>query len=187
MLLALAIGAVVAGGLAIRHGPCWLDFVLHQHAPGVIIHHTATGATANGRSVNAELVDRAHQSRGWGLSNAHQTYHIGYHYLILPDGTIETGRPAWMPGAHCRGRNRCLGIGLVGNFSSQANPDGAQQPDRPTTAQLHALHSLLLRLMKKHGFSSDDIHLHSQFAATECPGDRFGIEQVRRKLERASR
>ena len=170
-----------------RHGPCWLDFLLHQHPPGVIIHHTATAATAEGRSVNAALVDQAHERRGWGLSDAHKTYHIGYHYLILPDGTVETGRPEWMPGAHCRGRNHYLGIGLVGNFSSQANPHGEQQPARPTAAQVNALHSLLLSLMKEHGFGPDDVHGHSEFGATECPGDRFPIEEIRRHLERASR
>jgi N-acetylmuramoyl-L-alanine amidase len=187
VLLAVAISIVVAAGFAIRHGPCWLDFLVQRHPPGVIIHHTATGATANGRPVNAALVDDAHKRRGWGLSNAHQTYHIGYHYLILPDGSVETGRPEWMTGAHCRGRNHYIGIALVGNYSSKANPEGSQQPARPTPAQLHALHSLLLDLINKHGFGPDDVHGHSEFRATECPGDRFPIAEVRRKIEEASR
>ncbi len=186
ILLASALCVVVAGGLAYRYGPHWLYLVLRPRAPGVIIHHSATAARAGGRQVNAAVIDEAHSRRGWEIRDSHNTYHIGYHFVILPDGTIERGRPEWMPGAHARGNNQYLGVCLVGNFSSVANPSGAQQPARPTTAQLTALNTVLKQLMDRHSFSPADVHAHSEFGATECPGDRFDIEQVRRRLTGSS-
>ena len=75
---------------------------------------------------NAVLIDSWHRQRGWTG--------IGYHAVILNgqitarcfnkffDGTIETGRPfdddnlidAWETGAHTLGKNKCLGICLIG-------------------------------------------------------------------------
>ncbi len=182
ILLVLAVGVVVGGGLAYRHGPHWPYMLLHRHAPGVIIHHSGTGATAGGRIIDADLLDVAHAQRGWAIADARHTYHIGYHYVILPDGTVQRGRPEWMPGAHTAGKNRYLGICLVGNFSSKDNPDGTQKPSRPTAAQLETLASLLKELMKRHGFSPDDVHGHDEFRATECPGDRCPMDRIRLRL-----
>ena len=50
--------------------------------------------------------------------------HIGYHFLILPDGTVERGRPESMWGAHTRDHNDTLGICLVGDFDRRDNPRG---------------------------------------------------------------
>ncbi len=182
ILLILAVCVLAASGFAYRHGPHWSYMLLHPRAPGVIVHHSATDARAGGGNVNAALLDEAHSRRGWEIRDSHNTYHIGYHFVILPDGTVERGRPEWLPGAHARGNNHYLGICLVGNFSSQANADGTQQPARPTAAQLAALNSLLKELMQRHGFSPEDVYAHSEFGVTECPGDRFHIEEVRRRL-----
>lgn len=55
----------------------------------------------------------------WG-----QIYHIGYHYIILPDGTLESGRPEKCKGAHAVGYNDYLGICLIGDFSPGDNING---------------------------------------------------------------
>jgi len=183
ILMVLALLVVASGGFAYRLGTHWPYRVLRPYAPGVILHHTATSASAEGKPMDAAAIDASHDRRGWGISDGHQTYHIGYHFLILPDGTVQSGRPEWMPGAHTKGRNQYLGVCLVGNFSSKANPDGDMQPDRPTIAQLDALDKLLGKLMRRHGFSADEVHGHSEFGATECPGDRFDIDRVRRRLD----
>ena len=50
---------------------------------------------------------------------------IGYHYVIRRDGTIETGRPLSISGAHARGHNaNSIGICLVGG----AKRDGVDGP-----------------------------------------------------------
>jgi N-acetylmuramoyl-L-alanine amidase len=185
ILMVLALLVVASGGLAYRLGTHWPYRVLRPYAPGVILHHTATGASAGDRIVDVDAIDQSHDRRGWGISDGHQTYHIGYHFVILPDGTVQRGRPEWMPGAHTSGHNRYLGVCLVGNFSSKANPNGGMEPDRPTIAQLDALDKLLRELMGRHKFSADKVYGHSEFGATECPGDRFDIDQARRRLSRA--
>lgn len=42
---------------------------------------------------------------------------LGYHFVILKDGTIERGRELNQVGAHCRGRNRdSIGVCFIGDF-----------------------------------------------------------------------
>ncbi len=178
LLLIASLCALMASGLAYQHGPYWYRTVLWR-PPGVIIHHTATPAIVSGQIVDRDLIDSSHARRGFLICDGRHVYHIGYHYLILPDGTVQNGRPEWLPGAHCMGANNYIGICLVGNFSSEANPTGAQQPARPTEAQLSALRELLQRLAQRYKFTAKDIYGHRDFRQTECPGDRFPMERVR--------
>lgn len=56
---------------------------------------------------DAATIDRWHKERGWNG--------IGYHFVILPDGTIEKGRPLNKQGAHVYGHNRnSVGTCLIG-------------------------------------------------------------------------
>lgn len=56
---------------------------------------------------NAEMINRWHKERGFS--------EIGYHYVILPDGTIEKGRALGKPGAHAKGHNHdSIGTCLIG-------------------------------------------------------------------------
>jgi len=133
---------------------------------------------AEGQTVDARLIDRWHARRGFARADEERIYHIGYHYVILPDGVIQHGRPERMRGAHCEGHNDQLGICLVGNFSSSANPRGRQGPNRPTEAQLAALDHLLRSLIGRYGFTRRDLHRHRDYAETACPGDGFPFERV---------
>ncbi len=178
-MIVLSVAVVAAGGMAYRYGPWWPWMIVRPHAPGVVIHHSATDAWINDRRVDVELIDRAHERRGWGVHGSHEVYHIGYHYVILPDGTVQQGRPEWMPGAHTSGYNQLLGICLVGDFCTDTNPGGDTQPDRPTHSQVETLVNLLVRLAKKHGFAAKDVHPHSALGATCCPGDRFPVGRVK--------
>lgn len=59
------------------------------------------------RGDNAYVINKWHKEKGWDM--------IGYHRVILEDGTVEQGRPIWMPGAHAYGYNqKSLGICLIG-------------------------------------------------------------------------
>jgi hypothetical protein len=63
--------------------------------------------------------DHAHHNnieaiRHWH-KNENKWVDIGYHFVILQDGTIKHGRPLNKIGAHCRGQNHnSVGICLTG-------------------------------------------------------------------------
>ena len=89
---------------------------------GVIIH---CSDSPQGRGDNAETIHRWHKQRGWDG--------IGYHYVILEDGTVENGRPLYWTGAHTRGKNEYIGICLIGQ-------------GKYTKEQMDSLRSLLTQL-----------------------------------------
>ena len=183
LLLLAAVGTVLSGGMASRYGTSWPRRLHWPKPPGIVIHHSASPSHQAGKPVDAALIDRWHESQGWGQETASGNYHIGYHYVVLADGTVEPGRPEWMRGAHAVGYNDWLGVCLVGNFSSSENPNGAMGPSRPTPAQLDALHSLLKTLMAKYDLKPGDITRHRDVGQTACPGDRFPFALAVERLE----
>ena len=60
-----------------------------------------------GRGDNAQTIHRWHKERGFDG--------IGYHYVILEDGTVENGRPEFWSGAHAKGHNDAIGICFIGD------------------------------------------------------------------------
>ena len=56
----------------------------------IIIHCSATKA---GQDLRAKDIDRMHRARGFNQ--------IGYNFVIDLDGTVESGRPLSIDGAHC--------------------------------------------------------------------------------------
>jgi len=138
----------------------------------IVIHHSAT------ESGGAACFDRAHQRNGWD--------ELGYHFVIgngtdTPDGQIEVGT-RWHKqkhGAHCKTpgnyyNNHGIGICLVGNFEKTA----------PTLLQLEALDELLRFLCNACGIPPERVTTHSEVThKTLCPGRKFGIESVRRRLK----
>jgi len=181
-LLLAALLILAVGGLSMRLGPRWPRRLFFRGPAGIVIHHTATGAVVEGHRVDADRIARWHERRGFSAEYRGEVYHIGYHYVILPDGTLERGRPEWMLGAHTYGYNDYLGICLVGNFDSVANPGRAQQPAEPTPEQMATLESLLRDLLTKYRLRPEDVHGHCELAATACPGDRLGLDEVRGEL-----
>ena len=81
---------------------------------------------------SVEDIDRWHRARGWKNG-------CGYHYVIRRDGTVETGRPLEMIGAHCQNRNRhSIGICYEGGLDIEGRP-----ADTRTDAQKQAMRTLL--------------------------------------------
>lgn len=118
----------------------------------IIVHCTATKAM---RHFNVNDVRRWHIQRGFS--------DIGYHYLVLVDGTIEVGRPLSITGAHCQGHNaHSIGVCYVGGLNSKGAP-----ADTRTPAQRKSLRTLLKSLKKQ--FPNATIHGHRDFAAKACP------------------
>lgn len=95
-----------------------------------------------------------HRSRGWR--------DVGYHYIIMPDGHVITGRPVNQIGAHTIGKNKgTLGIAMV--ESVQIDKIGVFS-DYFTEWQKASV----VDLVYEH-----NIHLvsgHNDYAAKLCPG-----------------
>lgn len=101
----------------------------------IVIHCTAT---REGQDVRASDIDKWHKERGWKM--------IGYNYVIDLDGTVETGRPLTMNGAHCVGyNNHSIGIVYVGGLDANGKPK-----DTRTPAQKRALNDLIYKLVDKY-------------------------------------
>ena len=140
----------------------------------IVIHHTAspTVVRRSGKvvPVDVAMIREWHKTKGWS--------DIGYHFVIMPDGRCEAGRPLQRPGAHCKVNNRnSIGIGvcLVGDFSETEVPD----------AQLIGLVNKVVQLMQAFELGIEAVELHRDVpgAATECPGRYFSADVFKKKLE----
>lgn len=101
----------------------------------IIIH---CSDTLDGKSFKASDIDRWHKERGWAG--------IGYHFVVLLDGTVEEGRDIENAGAHCKGQNASsIGICYIGGRGAH----GTQ--DTRTEEQKNALRELIARLRNEYG------------------------------------
>ena len=128
----------------------------------IIIH---CSESPHGRGDNAKTIDRWHKERGFkSIGTDGKVYHIGYHYVILEDGTRESGRPESMVGAHCKGHNsKSLGICLIGI-------------DSFTEKQFNDLARLVKNLMVKYDLTHKQVRGHYNYSESKtCPN--FGVAQ----------
>lgn len=120
----------------------------------IIVHCTAT---PEGRDYSIETIRKWHLERGWN--------DIGYHYVVHPDGSIESGRPEARVGSHVAGHNTgTLGIVYVGGVAA----DNKTPKDTRTPAQKAALLNLARALIAKYPTIKKVIG-HNQYAAKACP------------------
>ena len=124
----------------------------------IIIH---CSATQEGRDLDAAEINRWHLKRGWNG--------IGYHYVVLLDGTIEYGRSIYKQGAHVKGENeKSIGICYIGGVESERGSNGKWiAKDTRTPEQKESLLLLIKTLKKMHPTAT--IHGHSEFANKSCP------------------
>ncbi len=150
---------------------------------GIIIHHSAVLPGDTTVPSDPREIDEYHQARGFAVVCSGKTYHVAYHYLIMPDGKVVAGRPERCHGAHARGYAAYLGISLVGDFSSADNPSGKKGLTHPTAKQLQSLIQLCRRLMRQYHIPLQRVLRHSDVTRTRCPGDRFPFGRLLRQLE----
>lgn len=82
----------------------------------IVLH---CSATPNGRPATVADIRAWHQARGF--------QDIGYHFVILLDGTRAEGRPIDQPGAHVAGMNaHSIGICMVGGVGGPDKYDPGQ-------------------------------------------------------------
>jgi N-acetylmuramoyl-L-alanine amidase len=118
----------------------------------IILH---CSATPEGRNVSVETIREWHKARGWS--------DIGYHYVVMLDGTIEEGRPLERQGAHVRGHNKgSIGICYIGGLDSDM-----KAKDTRTDAQIASLSAFLEFLMVE--YPKATLHGHNEFSAKACP------------------
>ena len=123
-----------------------------RHINKVIIH---CSATPEGRDVSLDTIRQWHIKRGWS--------DIGYHYVILINGTIQEGRPVERAGAHCKGHNaNSIGVCYVGGVDEDMKPK-----DTRTAAQKIAMQKLLLSLTDT--YEGITIHGNNEFSSKACP------------------
>jgi N-acetylmuramoyl-L-alanine amidase len=119
----------------------------------LIVH---CSATPEGKYFDASNIDKWHKQRGWSG--------IGYHFVILLDGTIEYGRDLKKSGAHTLGKNRTsIGICYIGGMDSEMK----HAKDTRTEAQKESLILLLKTLKKLHPKAV--IYGHRDFSSKACP------------------
>lgn len=119
----------------------------------IIVHCTAT---PEGRNVTIPEITSWHKKRGFTT--------IGYHYVIMLDGSLSIGRDVNVSGAHCVGHNsNSIGVCYVGGLAK----DGKTAKDTRTPAQKYALLQLLKKL--RAAYPNAKIYGHRDFAAKACP------------------
>ena len=118
----------------------------------IIVHCTAT---KEGKAFTANDITGWHKQRGFAT--------IGYHWVVLLDGTIQQGRAEMTMGAHCKGHNaNSIGICYIGGLD-----ENGKSKDTRTPEQKESLLILLKELKKK--YPKATIHGHREFANKDCP------------------
>ena len=158
------------------------EMVRYPDPPGIVLHASESPAIIGGKRMDAAMLERIHAQDhpGWAMVFEGKTYHIGYHYVILPDGTIQQGRPDHCIGAHTRKHNTWIGICVIGAFSSISNPHW--KPSRPSRRQIRSTVALCERLMSRYHIPPDKIKRHRDIRMTWCPGSRFPYPRIMNAL-----
>lgn len=104
----------------------------------IVVH---CSATKPGQRCDAEVIDGWHRQRGFEM--------IGYHLVVLPDGTIEHGRPLFYQGAHVgtpvNYNPVSIGVCYVGGLDAQG-----RTADTRTEAQKATLSRVLKELQRRY-------------------------------------
>jgi len=130
----------------------------------IILH---CSATREGQDISTETIKGWHvNERGWS--------DIGYHFVVLLDGTVDKGRPIKRQGAHVRGHNKgSIGICYVGGCDSDMNPK-----DTRTDLQKDSLTELISYLMDS--YEDATLHGHNEFSSKACPS--FNVKEEYKEL-----
>ena len=122
----------------------------------IIIHCSA---------VKPDQTSSAAQIDTWHRRDNHWKFGIGYHYVIRRDGAIESGRPEWMIGAHCKNHNaHSIGVCYEGGLDIRGQP-----ADTRTEAQKAAMRRLLEELHARYPRAVIVGH-HDLNPGKKCPG-----------------
>lgn len=133
----------------------------------IIVH---CEATPEGEEFSRSTLEACHKVRKFSAYSYNGTIeHIGYHYVIHLDGSIEPCRPESIAGCHCTGHNaNSIGVSYVGGCPPRSVNDWMHKAkDTRTPAQKAALLKLLKELKAKYPMAK--IYGHRDFANKPCP------------------
>ena len=121
----------------------------------IIVH---CSDSPQGRGDNAAVIHGWHKN-GRGFDG------IGYHAVILEDGTIENGRPDYWTGAHASGHNfGTLGVCLIG-------------VDAFTLPQFDSLAIYIEKKRAEYGIPAEYVIGHCDVSDKLCPG--FDVQEFK--------
>lgn len=87
-----------------------VNYKARHSTSGIVIH---AALTLPEQDFDVEAVRHWHLERGW--------IDIGYHFVILRDGTLRYGRPVWATGAHVTGHNHnTVSVMLMGGATEKS-------------------------------------------------------------------
>lgn len=138
--------------------PAWLAAARGANTRAITSLVVHCSATREGQHFDAADIRDWHKRQGWS--------DIGYHFVVLLDGTIEPGRPIGKIGAHVAGHNATtIGICYIGGVAA----DGKTPKDTRTVAQKAALLQILGELKQR--YPAADVRGHRDFpkVAKACP------------------
>lgn len=129
-------------------------------------------ATPEGENFTIDAIDASHKARKFSYyieAGTGRKRYIGYHYIILLDGTIVPCRPENVRGCHVSNHNfDSIGVCYIGGCESRSNPKWMNTAkDTRTPAQKASLLKLLKEL--KGRYRNAKIYGHRDFAAKGCP------------------
>ena len=122
----------------------------------VVIHHTASSRDRT----SVKNINDWHKLR-WPNFISAQGYHVGYHFVIVGDGTVVQTRKMTEMGAHSVPNEGKIGIGLTGNFENE----------KPSDEQLASLRELLKKIQKQFDIPREKVLGHKEVGRTLCPGE----------------
>jgi N-acetyl-anhydromuramyl-L-alanine amidase AmpD len=100
----------------------------------IVIHCSATPPTMN---IGVNTI------RGWHVNERGWT-DVGYHYVVLRNGSIQEGRDVHRTGSHAYGYNKTsIGVCYIGGVDKDMQPE-----DNRTESQKDSLYRLINRLMR---------------------------------------
>ena len=141
----------------------------------IILHHSATDATANtsdsdGAIIAKTICERAREK--W--KREYPDYKCDYHFIVGRTGRVFEGQPVNSPSWHCTNYSvnlASIGICFLGNFEKVFMPD----------SQFEAGLKLIKKLMKDYSVPLKNILRHMDIVneetghaySTQCPGKNF--------------
>ena len=135
-----------------------------------LIVHCA--ATPEGEDYSIDTIDQSHKARNFSYyidPDTKQKRYIGYHYIILRDGTIVRCRPENVRGCHTSNHNYdSIGISYIGGCPPRTVKDWNKQGKDTRTEEQKTSMLMLLKELKAR-YPKAEIYGHRDFAAKACP------------------
>ena len=117
-----------------------MKYLKKEDVKYIVVHCSDTTPDSG---TTAKDIDHWHRQRGFQM--------IGYHYVVLPDGTTEHGRPLFYQGAHCLKSSmnaKSIGICYIGGREKLIN--GHRYCDTRTKAQKQAMLKIISELRRRY-------------------------------------